>query len=232
MTDLEKNICNITENISDAAQRSGRKPEDIILVAVTKTVDADMINRAVASGITNIGENKVQEILNKYDKIQYEHVKWHLIGHLQTNKVKYIINKVHMIHSVDSIKLAEEINKRAAKIGRTMDILVQVNVSGEESKYGIDVESCGHLIEQLSQLSNIRVKGLMTIAPLTESPEEVRVFFRKLRQLSIDINKKNYDNINMEYLSMGMTGDYEIAIEEGANIVRIGTAIFGHRQYK
>lgn len=232
MLQLQENIQNIKERIARAAAKAGKSESDIQLVAVTKTVNADVINEAIRLGIQNIGENKVQEIMNKYDAIdRNSDVRWHLIGHLQTNKVKYIIDKVALIHSVDSYKLASEINKRAKKIGRIMDILIQVNVSEEESKFGIKVEECQPLIEEIAKLSNIKVKGLMTIAPYVENPENVRPIFRKLKKLSIDIMDKNIDNISMEYLSMGMTGDFEVAIEEGANIVRIGTAIFGKRYY-
>lgn len=229
---LKDNIESIQNRIAHAAQKAGRAPEEILLVAVTKTVDADTINQAVELGIKHLGENRVQEIQSKYPLVKSgSEIKWHLIGHLQTNKVKYIIDKVHMIHSVDSYKLAVEINNRAKKIDRIMDILVQVNISGEESKYGIRKDECYELMNNISKLSNLKVKGLMTIAPLVQDPEEARPYFRDLKKLSIDIMEKSYDNISMDYLSMGMTGDFEVAIEEGANIVRIGTAIFGHRQY-
>ncbi|MGE4284069.1 MAG: YggS family pyridoxal phosphate-dependent enzyme [Clostridia bacterium] len=229
MLDLRNNIEIVRENIAKAAQYSGRKPEDITLVAVTKTIDIGTMHQAISLGIKNIGENKVQEILNKYDNIDEDNIKWHLIGHLQTNKVKYIIDKVDLIHSVDSFKLAEEINKRALKINRKIDILIQVNVSEEKSKFGVEIKNCEKLLLEISQLSNVKIKGLMTIAPNTSICENARPFFRNLKHLSIDIMKKNYDNISMKYLSMGMTGDYIAAIEEGANLVRIGTAIFGHR---
>lgn len=230
INELTSNINDVRQRIEKAAVKSGRKPEDITLVAVTKTVDAEIINQALHLGIKDIGENKVQEIQNKYGLVKQE-VNWHLIGHLQTNKVKYIIDKVQLIHSVDSFKLAEEINHRAKAIGKMMDILIQVNVSEEESKYGIKTTECEELIKAISALTNIKVRGLMTIAPYVSNPEGVRIYFRQLKNLSIDIGQKNYDNITMDYLSMGMTGDFEVAIEEGANIVRIGTAIFGRRKY-
>ncbi|MDK2810625.1 MAG: dependent protein [Petroclostridium sp.] len=233
MTQLKDNISNIRTRIAQAAERAGRNAEEITLVAVTKTVDAGIINEAIKLGINHIGENKVQEIIQKYDLIdRTQGVKWHLIGHLQTNKVKYIVDKVDLIHSIDSVKLAMEVNKRAEKINKIMEVLIQVNVAGEESKFGISVEQCDEFVKEISRLPNIRVKGLMTIAPYTQDPEEVRPYFRKLKDLSIDIKQKKYDNVDMEYLSMGMTGDFEVAIEEGANIVRVGTAIFGQRQYK
>lgn len=232
MLELEQNIKNIRERIAKAAERSGRKEEDITLIAVTKTVNADIIQQAVDLGVSNIGENRVQEIEKKYDAIENtKNIKWHLIGHLQSNKVKYIIDKVSLIHSVDNIKLAEEIEKRAKKVEKIADILIQVNVSGEASKFGICPDEVEHFIREISKMSHLRVRGLMTIAPYTQDQEEVRPFFRKLRQLSIDIKEKNYDNVSMDYLSMGMTGDFEVAIEEGANIVRIGTALFGQRSY-
>ncbi|MDK2798633.1 MAG: dependent protein [Clostridiales bacterium] len=232
MINLKDNIHHVNARITQAAKRANRDPEEIMLIAVTKTVDADIINDAIDLGIKNIGENKVQEICHKYDLINNKQdIKWHLIGHLQTNKVKYIIDKVDLIHSVDTLKLAIEINKRAQKIDKIMEILVQVNVAKEESKFGVSIEQCNNLIEQISKLSNVKIKGLMTIAPYTKNPEDVRPYFRQLKDLSIDIKRKNYDNVDMEYLSMGMTGDFEVAIEEGANIVRIGTAIFGERQY-
>ncbi|NLY43966.1 MAG: YggS family pyridoxal phosphate-dependent enzyme [Clostridiaceae bacterium] len=232
MDKLKENIINIKNRIARAAQKAGRSADEITLVAVTKTVAPDIINQAIELGIRNIGENKVQELLSKYDVIERKgDVHWHLIGHLQTNKVKYIVDKVDLIHSVDSIRLAEEINKRAQKINRVVDILIQVNVSQESSKFGIEVSQCDEIIRHISALPYIRIKGLMTIAPFTQDPEEVRPYFRMLRNLSIDIKQKKYDNVSMEYLSMGMTGDFEVAIEEGANLVRIGTAIFGERNY-
>lgn len=228
---LKRNIQEIQNRIARAAERSGRTFEDISLVAVTKTVEPDIINQAIQLGIHHIGENKVQEIMKKYDMINSSGLKWHLIGHLQTNKVKYIIDKVDMIHSVDSYKLAVEIDKRAKKINKIMDILIQVNISGEESKYGIQPDECHAVIQDICKLPNVKVRGLMTIAPYTDDAETVRPYFRDLKKLFIDIAEKNYDNVSMDYLSMGMTGDFEVAIEEGANIVRIGTAIFGPRQY-
>lgn len=227
---IKRNLEIIRKKIEIAAIKSGRKLEDITLIAVSKTVDPQRIIRAIDEGITELGENRVQELTEKYDIINRE-CNWHLIGHLQTNKVKYIIDKVKLIHSVDRYSLALEIDNRAKKIGKKVDILVQVNISGEESKFGVGESESFELIRKISTLENIRVKGLMTIAPYASNPETVRYVFTGLRKLSIDIEKENINNINMEYLSMGMSNDFEVAIEEGANIVRIGTALFGERQY-
>ncbi|MGI6778057.1 MAG: YggS family pyridoxal phosphate-dependent enzyme [Acetivibrionales bacterium] len=226
--DLRKNIECVRKRIARAAARSGRTPGDIGLIAVSKTVGPKIIEKAIDEGITVLGENRVQELVKKYDTINRECI-WHLIGHLQTNKVKYIIDKVKMIHSLDNIGLAKEIQKRAEKAGRMMDVLVQVNVSGEESKFGIDKRLLRDFLREISNYSNLKVKGLMTIAPYAQNPEEVRPVFRELKKLFIDISRKNIDNIDMEYLSMGMSNDFEVAIEEGSNILRIGRAIFGER---
>ena len=229
MTTIAENYLAVKERVASAAVKSGRKPEDIMLIAVSKTKPVDEILQAVEAGANILGENKVQEIMAKYDHIP--HVEWHLIGHLQTNKVKYLIDMVKMIHSVDSLKLAEEISKRAVKAGVTMDILIEVNIGGEESKSGIFPEDTEKLCLEISKLANIRIKGLMTVAPFVENPQETRIYFKKMNKLFVDIKSKNYDNIYMQYLSMGMTNDFEVAIEEGANIVRVGTAIFGARNY-
>lgn len=229
---IEKNLHIIRGKIEKAAIKSGRKIEDITLVAVSKTVEPDKILKAIDAGITELGENRVQELNEKYDIINSNrNCNWHLIGHLQTNKVKYVVDKVKMIHSVDRYELAVEINNRAQKIGKTIDILIQVNISGEESKFGVSPDSAIDLIKQIALLENVRVKGLMTMAPFASNPETVRNVFSGLRKLSIDIEKENINNIVMDYLSMGMSNDYEIAIEEGANLVRIGTGVFGKRQY-
>ncbi len=224
---MKENIEEIYSKVKKAAQKSGRNFSDITILGVTKTVDVDRIKIAVENGIDTLGENKVQEFLTKYDTLK--NVNWHFIGHLQTNKVKYIIDKVKMIHSVDSEKLAIEINDKAEKIGIVMDILLEINVAEEDTKYGLKLHEVYNFIEKISFLSNIKVKGLMTIAPFTNDLEENRTFFEKLRKLFIDIKDKKNDNIDMKYLSMGMTNDYEIAIEEGSNIIRIGTGIFGKR---
>jgi len=227
---IKRNLEIIRERIEKAAAKSGRKAEDIMLVAVSKTVEPEKIIKAIDEGITELGENRVQELVQKYDIINRD-CNWHLIGHLQTNKVKYIVDKVKLIHSVDRYSLAAEINTRAQKIGKKVDILVQVNISGEQSKFGAAAQDALELIRKISELENLRVRGLMTIAPYTTNPEAVRYVFSGLRKLSIDIEKENINNINMEYLSIGMSNDFEVAIEEGANIVRIGTALFGERKY-
>ncbi len=230
MNYIKENIEVIKAKIAKAAERAGRKPEDVLLLAVTKTIDNERIREAVDAGLHELGENKVQEIMDKYDTLERE-ADWHMIGHLQTNKVKYIIDKVKLIHSVDSLKLAEEINKKAAKAGRVMDILVEINVADEESKFGITCENAEDIIKEMAKMENIKVRGLMTVAPFVEDGEENRGVFRRLRQLLVDINGKKIDNVNMDILSMGMTGDYEVAVEEGATIVRVGTGIFGPRVY-
>lgn len=233
MNYIKNNIECIKEKISVSAKKSGQNASDILLLAVTKTVSVDKIKIAMDCGLNNLGENKVQELISKYDKLTDE-CNWHLIGHLQTNKVKYIIDKVKMIHSVDSEKLAIEINNRAEKYGKIMDILLEINVANEKSKFGVKPQEVYELIEKIQRLSNIKVKGLMTIAPLIENIENIknnRKYFELLYKLFVDIKDIKNDNIDMKYLSMGMTNDYEIAIEEGANIVRIGTGIFGERMY-
>ena len=186
--------------------------------------------KIIDEGILDLGENRVQELTGKYDIIDRK-CNWHLIGHLQTNKVKYIIDKVKLIHSVDRLELAQEINKRAQSHGITVDVLVQVNVSGEESKFGVALEEAREMVEKMSAFSNIRIRGFMTMAPFAENPESIRYVFSKLRDFSIDIRKENLDNNNMDILSMGMSNDFEVAIEEGSNMVRIGTALFGKRIY-
>lgn len=227
---IKENLSRVQENIQNALIRSGRSKDDVTLIAVTKTVEAEAINEAISLGISNIGENKVQEINRKYDNID-ENVNWHMIGHLQSNKVKYIIDKVNLIHSLDRLSLAKEINKRALQANLTKDVLIQVNVAEEDSKFGLKVEKVIPFIESILRFESIRVKGLMTMAPFTNNPNEVRFVFRDLRKLGLEIEKRNYENVEMKYLSMGMSNDYEVAIEEGANMVRIGTAIFGKRIY-
>ncbi len=223
---IKENIAAVRARIAAAAQRAGRNPEDITLVAVSKTVEPQRIIEAIDGGITHLGENRVQELVKKYDAIPGR-IQWHLIGHLQTNKVKYIIDKVSLVHSVDSIELAKEIDRRANRRGTVVNILIQVNVAGEETKFGISPDQVEDMIEEIRSYPGIKVKGLMTIAPFAENPEEIRYVFRELNKKYIDIKRKNIDNIDMEYLSMGMSNDFEVAIEEGSNMVRIGTAIFG-----
>lgn len=230
MGTIRENIEAINKNKDEIAGRVGRKPGEVLLIAVTKTRTAEEINEAIEAGITDIGENKVQEIMDKYEAVKP--VRWHMIGHLQTNKVKYIIDKVSMIHSVDSFRLAEEIDKRAAQHGVTMDILVQVNTAMEESKFGITSEETGKLIEDiLERCPNIRIRGLMCIAPFEDDPEDVRVFFRETKMLYEKYAGLSHSRLDFQYLSMGMSHDYEAAILEGSNMIRVGTAIFGERNY-
>lgn len=229
--DLKVNLEKVQERIKAAAENAGRKFEDITIIAVTKTIEPEKIVKIIDCGMKDLGENRVQELCEKYDIIKKE-CNWHLIGHLQTNKVKYIIEKVALIHSVDSIELAKEIQLRASKINRVIEILVQVNVSGEESKFGIQPQEVRDFIKTISSFPNVKIKGLMTIAPNTDEKDCIRVVFRNLNKIFIDIKQENIDNIDMEILSMGMSNDFEIAIEEGANIVRIGSAIFGGRPQK
>lgn len=227
MGSVRENLISINEKISEAALAAGRKPSDVKLIAVTKTVTADRIMEAVACGVRELGENRVQELCGKYDDIK--DVNWHLIGHLQTNKVKYIINKVSLIHSVDSLALASEINRRAEKIGKTQDILIEVNISGEKSKFGITAGECVPLCESIAELKNVRVKGLMTIAPFAETRENIERIFERLRLLSRSVDERKIDGIEMTELSMGMSGDFELAIAQGATYVRVGRGIFGAR---
>jgi len=222
---IKDDLCEIQQNINAACERSGRNPEDVTILAVTKTIDADRINEAVSLGLRNLGENRVQELLSKYDLVKGD-VRWHLIGHLQSNKVKYIADKVCMIHSVESLSLAKEIERQCAKIDKVMDILVEVNVSGEESKSGITPHETMSFVEEVSKLPHIRVKGLMTMAPFSAKNDELHQIFSNLYKISVDISSKKLDNVSMECLSMGMTGDYEIAVEENSTIVRIGTGLF------
>lgn len=228
-SEIALNYLDVKRRVEEAAIKSGRAKDAVTLIAVSKTKPVSDIKQAVEAGAFRLGENKVQEIMEKYDS--FPDVEWHLIGHLQTNKVKYIIDKVKLIHSVDSLRLAQEISKRAKQHGTTMDVLVEVNIGGEESKSGVAPEAAEELCLDIAKLENISVKGLMTVAPIVENSEDARVYFRKMNKLFVDIRDKSYDNIDMEYLSMGMTNDFEVAIEEGANLVRVGTAIFGKRNY-
>ena len=223
---IKNNLEIINEKIKKAALKASRNPEEIKLVAVTKTATIEQIEEAISAGVEIIGENKVQEAKGKYQILTAD-IEWHLVGHLQTNKVKYAIEIFDLIHSVDGIKLAKEIDRRSLQFGMITNVLVEVNISGEETKYGIKPEEVEPFLKEISEFSRIRVKGLMTIAPIVEDKEEVRPYFRKLRELSKEIKKKNIKNVRMDYLSMGMTEDFEVAVEEGANIVRIGRGIFG-----
>ena len=227
---IHDNLRVVEENINAACGRSGRDRNAVKLIAVSKTKPVEMLREAYNLGCRDFGENKVQELMDKYDQMP-DDVRWHMIGHLQRNKVKYIVDKVYMIHSVDSMRLAEEISKEAVKRNVTVSILVEVNVADEESKFGTTVDDAVLLVENISKLPNIIVKGLMTIAPYVENSEENRLYFARLKQIYVDIIHKNIDNVFMEELSMGMTGDYEVAIEEGATYIRVGTGIFGERQY-
>ena len=228
---IKENIEVINRRKLDAAAKAGRTDgEDILLCAVTKLHTAEEINEAIAAGITDIGENKVQEIMDKYEHVNP--VRWHLIGHLQTNKVKYIIDKVCMIHSVDSLHLAQEINKRAEAKGLTMDILIQVNSAQEESKFGITTAETEELIHQiLDTCPAIRIRGLMCIAPFEDNPQDAAIYFREVHAQYEEFSKIEHEHLDFKYLSMGMSGDFEVAIAEGSNLIRVGTAIFGARDY-
>ncbi|MBR5157880.1 MAG: YggS family pyridoxal phosphate-dependent enzyme [Clostridia bacterium] len=222
---IRENIKRVRDEICETAIKCGRNPDDITLCAVTKTVDAAAAQEVLDSGVTVLGENRVQALLEKYEVLA-DKPEWHLIGHLQTNKVKYIADKISLIHSVESFRLAEEIDKKAKQADKIQDILIEVNVSGEASKFGIRPEETEKLLEQISGFGNICVRGLMTIAPLPEKEGENRKYFSKLRELFVDIQSKKYDNSNMDVLSMGMSRDFKDAIKEGATIVRVGTALF------
>ena len=227
---IAENLKQVHENIVKACEAAGRDPKEVTLIAVSKTKPAEMLREAYDAGERVFGENKVQEIMDKYEQLPAD-IHWHMIGHLQRNKVKYIVDKVSMIHSVDSLRLAQAIEQEAAKKDVCVPILIEVNVAEEESKFGLKMEEVVPLLEEISTYSHIQVQGLMTIAPFVDDPEENREVFRKLRKLSVDIDKKNINNITMRVLSMGMTGDYEVAVQEGATMVRVGTGIFGERNY-
>lgn len=227
---IQENINEIRADIVEAAKKAGRNPEEITLIAVSKTYPVSAIEEAHLAGCVDFGENHVQELMEKTEQITWD-AHWHMIGHLQTNKVKYIIGKTALIHSVDSLRLAEEIEKQSAKKEIITHILLEINVANEPSKYGFKMEEMPEVVEKISRFSHIQVDGLMTVAPFVENPEENRTIFRKLFELSVDIQKQKFDNISTNILSMGMSNDYKIAIEEGATMVRVGTAIFGHRDY-
>jgi pyridoxal phosphate enzyme (YggS family) len=230
MGSIKENIKKTRENLDEIGASVGRKPGEVLLVAVTKTRTAEEINQAIAAGITDIGENKVQELLSKYEDV--DPVNWHMIGHLQTNKVKYIIDKVQMIHSVDSLRLAKEINKRAKQRDIIMDILIQVNAANEESKFGVSTEETEKLVRDILESStHIRIRGLMNIAPFAEDPKNIGIYFKKVKDLYNQLSKIQHENLDFKYLSMGMSHDFQTAILEGSNLVRIGTAIFGERDY-
>lgn len=225
---IGENLGTVEGVIRESCGKAGRARDEVTLVAVSKTKPLSMLREAYEEGVRDFGENKVQELADKIPALPGD-IRWHMIGHLQRNKVKYIVGKVALIHSVDSLHLAEEISREAAKRNITADILVEVNMSGEESKFGVSPEGACALVKDIAALPAIHIRGLMTIAPFTENAEDNRVYFRNLKQLSVDIRHKNIDNVDMDVLSMGMTGDYSVAIEEGATYVRVGTGIFGER---
>ena len=227
---VKENLSIVEQNIQKACARSGRDRSEVQLIAVSKTKPVEMLMEAYDCQIRDFGENKPQEIREKFPQLP-EDIRWHMIGQLQTNKVKDIVGKVILIHSVDSLHLAEAISKEAVKQNTTVNILIEVNVAKEDTKYGAMAEDTVSLVEKIALLPGISVKGLMTIAPYVENPQENRQYFVKLKQLAVDIKSKNIDNVHMDILSMGMTGDYMVAIEEGATYVRVGTGIFGERQY-
>ncbi len=231
MGSIAENVALVKEKTAEAARLSGREKSDVRLVAATKMNDADRVREAIAAGIEICGENRVQELLEKYEQGAYEGAELHFIGTLQTNKVKYIVGKVSLIQSVNSIKLAKEISKCAEKLGIVQDILLEINIGGEESKSGADEKIVDELCTEIGKLPGVRVRGIMTIPPISDDEDTQKSFFVKMKQLFIDIEAKKYDNINMEILSMGMSGDYENAILCGSNMVRVGTGIFGARHY-
>ena len=232
LDDVERSYWEITENIARAAEKSGRKYEDILFLAATKTVEPKVINHAVSLGLKYIGENKVQELLSKYEEYDLKNCDLQFIGHLQTNKVRQIIDKVYMIQSVDSVKLANEISKQSVKNSLVSNILIEVNIGREENKSGVLAEELEELLGRVSEMPNIKVRGLMTVPPICEKKTDVCKFFDKMQQLFIDISAKKMDNIYMDYLSMGMSDDYEEAVLSGANMVRIGSRLFGRRIYR
>lgn len=228
---IRENLNQVEENIVSACKKAGRDRSEVTLIAVSKTKPVEMLQEVYDAGIREFGENKVQEMCDKIEVLP-EDIRWNMIGHLQTNKVKYIIGKTALIHSVDSYHLAEEIEKQAAKKDVYADILVEVNIANEASKFGITKEDAIRLVRDIAALPHLRIQGLMTIAPMVENAEDNRLYFRQIKELSVDIESQNIDNVSMNVLSMGMTGDYMVAIEEGATIVRVGTGIFGERDKK
>ncbi|MCI1721368.1 MAG: YggS family pyridoxal phosphate-dependent enzyme [Lachnospiraceae bacterium] len=228
---LTDNLNLVKKRIEEACAKSGRNPKDVTLVAVSKKKPEEDILELYRAGQRDFGENYIQELRTKQEDLPKD-IRWHMIGHLQRNKVKYIAGTIAMIHSVDSLELAETIDREALKNGRIIPILMEVNVAGEESKFGVRPEEADALAEQISHLQNVRLQGFMTSAPFAENPEEDRPVFRNLRKLSVDIGQKNYNNVTVDALSMGMTNDYSVAVEEGSTIVRVGTAIFGARDYQ
>lgn len=228
--DIINNLNEVEKEIVDSINKSHRNREDVTLIAVSKTKPVDLIMKAYNAGIRVFGENKVQELCDKYETMPKD-IKWHMIGHLQTNKVKYIVDKVDLIHSVDSLKLAKEISKESVKKNVISNILIEVNAANEETKFGVTLEETESLIKDIALLPNIKVRGLMTVAPYVEDGALNREVFWKIRELFIDIKGKNIDNVNMDFMSMGMSGDFQVAVEEGATHIRVGTKIFGEREY-
>ena len=228
---LKDHLTEVRENIRIACEKSGRDPSEVTLIAVSKTKPVELLQEAYQAGVRDFGENKVQEICEKCPQLPAD-IRWHMIGHLQRNKVRQVIDKVCMIHSVDSYRLAEEINIQAKKHQLVMPVLLEINIAGEESKFGISKQDILLLTEEIAGFDCIRVEGLMTVAPFVENPEENRDYFREIKQLAVDIKSKCIDNVSMNVLSMGMSGDYMVAIEEGATMVRVGTSIFGARNYR
>ncbi len=228
---IQQNITEILKNVEVSAKKVGKTLDDITVIAVTKTVDSKRAEEAVFAGLNNLGENRVQEFMNKYEQMDNSNINWHIIGHLQTNKVKYIINKVKLVHSVESLSLAEELDKRSEQHGIVTEILIEMNIGEEESKFGLKRNDLFDFLRMIEHLDNIRIVGLMTVAPFSEDKESVRWVFKEMKKLYDEVSNTSFKNVQMKYLSMGMTNDYDIAIEEGSNIVRIGTAIFGSREY-
>ena len=230
MEDFKKNLEIIEENICKACEKAGRERSEVTLIAVSKTKPLEDLQAVYDLNIRDFGENKVQELTGKIEAMP-EDIRWHMIGHLQRNKVKYIVDKVELIHSVDSLRLAEEISKQAIKKNVNVNILVEINIGDEESKFGISADEVKVLVRDIAKLDNVKVQGLMCVAPYVVDSEENRAFFHKIKDLSVDIMKENIDNVNMNVLSMGMSNDYQVAIEEGATMVRIGSNLFGKRDY-
>jgi len=229
--DIKYNIADILKNVEASANKVGKTLDDITVIAVTKTVDYKRANEAIEAGLNNLGENRVQEFMNKYEQMDNSNINWHIIGHLQTNKVKYIINKVKLIHSLESLSLAEEINKRSKQNGVVTEVLIELNIGEEESKFGIKNNELIDFIKSVENLEYIKIVGLMTVAPYAENREDVRWVFKEMKNLYDVVSNMSFKNVQMKYLSMGMTNDYDVAIEEGSNVIRIGTAIFGSRVY-
>ncbi|MGN4125642.1 YggS family pyridoxal phosphate-dependent enzyme [Lysinibacillus sphaericus] len=227
---VEENLITVRKQMALACQASGRKKEDVKLLLATKTVPLEKLAMAIEAGETLFGENKAQELRDKFPLMQqYNQVEWHFIGHLQTNKVKYVVKHVTLIHSVDRLKLGQALHHQLVKENKTMDILVQINTSRESSKFGVSPESALELVEQLSQFDTLHIKGLMTIGKLHAKNDETRHCFRLLKQIQAQIKAKNFPRVEMDILSMGMSGDFEVAIEEGATMIRVGTSVFGQR---